>query len=141
MASAAERRRAQRQLAKDVHAGLYSIEGPHRTAAGRAYEKARARQWIKVGRSGKHHHQRRFNTLDNALNFATTLSPNYHFYIIGRGEFADPSKYGKDRGEASLNNWHEAGTTAYQDQSIRDNDEAIFTSATSYYVRWSNNGD
>lgn len=141
MATAAERRRAQRQLAREIHAGLYRPGAKPRTAAGKAYQKAREKQWVKVGKSGKHHHQRRFNTLDNALNFASTLSPENHFYIIGRGEFADPSKYGKDRGEASLSGWHEAGTAAFGNKYMRDQADDIFTSTTSFYVRWSKNGD
>jgi hypothetical protein len=140
MATAAERRRAQRQLAKEIHAGLYREGKPRRTSAGKAYEQARARQWVKVGKSGKHHHQRRFNTLDNAMNFVTTLNPNQKFYIIARGTYVDASKYGAEKGDAALINWHQAGSANYASKYIRSQDDELFTKTTSYYVRW-RNGD
>lgn len=129
--SAAERRRAQRRLAAEIHKGLYK-----QSKVGKASEKARQRFTVKAG--SKTHNQRRFNTLDKALDFVTTLNPDQTFYIIARGTFVDPDKYGEEKGNASLISGHTAGYSRFADKHIRERDEELFTDTTSYWVRWWN---
>jgi hypothetical protein len=125
-------RAAQRRLAKQVHEGTYK-----QSRVGKASAKARAKLTVKTGR--KTHNQRIFHKLDKALDFvANYLNPDQTFYIIGRGTYADPSKYEAEKGDASLISGHTAGTSRFADKHIRERDEELFTETTSYWVRWWN---
>ena len=110
-----------------------------RSAVGKASAKARARQTVKVGKTGAVHNQRTFRSLDRAIEFAAGLPEDQASYILGHGSYNNVSKYkGNPDGYAALSDLAMGGYYRLSEYDIKDEESTIFKGgkARSYVVRW-----
>src|ERR1700677_2060151 len=100
--AAAQRRSAQRRLAREIQSGTYE-----RGAPGRAYQQARARQLVGIARgrveiahTGVYELQREFKSIRDACQWAAgNLPRRKNCYLIGHGRLhaqsGDPDDFGR----------------------------------------------
>lgn len=122
-----------RQTAKSARTGGYQ-----RSEAGKSYQRAVKAMHVQVGKSDITHNQRRFRSLDKAMEFAASLPDSQKSYIVGKGEYNNQAKYAnKPEGFAALNGWARGNYYGPYGDDLRDEAERIFKDgAKSYYVRW-----